>query len=247
MVLAMSHARWVAKLAHPWDNSDAFKRGLVAREAEICALCGANFRMRVQASVALHTLGLPGVGALIEALRTRRELAIYETATRNVFRAQALESVANYVTSEYLDGAQPGSRVGGVLHQDLERLTFADESFDLVLTSEVLEHVADLGRALSEIQRVLKPGGSHVFTIPVDPELPAMRERARVVDGRIEHLEPPVMHGDSLREAGIIAFRDFGADTADRMTSAGLACREVKFTDASGRYISSVFVARKHG
>ena len=39
-------------------------------------------------------------------------------------------------------------------------------SYDTVLCSEVLEHVADPAAALAEIRRVLKPGGQLVLTVP---------------------------------------------------------------------------------
>lgn len=40
-----------------------------------------------------------------------------------------------------------------------ERLPFRDESFDLVFSIEVLQHVQDLERVIAETYRVLKPGG----------------------------------------------------------------------------------------
>src|SRR5213083_3412773 len=42
---------------------------------------------------------------------------------------------------------------------DAENLDFADESFDLVYSHGVLHHTPDIARAVSEIHRVLKPGG----------------------------------------------------------------------------------------
>jgi 2-polyprenyl-6-hydroxyphenyl methylase/3-demethylubiquinone-9 3-methyltransferase len=45
----------------------------------------------------------------------------------------------------------------------LERLPFADASFDAVVAADVLEHLADLPGAVAELARVLAPGGSLVF------------------------------------------------------------------------------------
>ena len=46
-----------------------------------------------------------------------------------------------------------GTSVNGIRHEDLEALSFDDNSIDVVLTSDVLEHVADAYRAHGEIFR----------------------------------------------------------------------------------------------
>jgi ubiquinone/menaquinone biosynthesis C-methylase UbiE len=45
-------------------------------------------------------------------------------------------------------------------------LPFADNQFDLVLCAETLEHVQDVQRLLSEVRRVLRPGGRLAVTTP---------------------------------------------------------------------------------
>ena len=47
-----------------------------------------------------------------------------------------------------------------------ERLPFADASFDVVLSFQVFEHVSDTSHYLSEIRRVLRPGGKLVLITP---------------------------------------------------------------------------------
>ncbi|MEO1039741.1 MAG: class I SAM-dependent methyltransferase [Pseudomonadota bacterium] len=49
---------------------------------------------------------------------------------------------------------------------DAGRLPFADASFDIVICSEVLEHLPDVDAALGEITRVLKPGGRFACSVP---------------------------------------------------------------------------------
>jgi len=44
-----------------------------------------------------------------------------------------------------------------------EQLPFADQSFDAVFCCDVLEHVRDLPKVISEISRVLKPGGVFIY------------------------------------------------------------------------------------
>lgn len=49
---------------------------------------------------------------------------------------------------------------------DIHQLPFADNSFDKVLMSEVLEHIADDRQAMREVFRVLKPGGVLALSVP---------------------------------------------------------------------------------
>jgi ubiquinone/menaquinone biosynthesis C-methylase UbiE len=58
-------------------------------------------------------------------------------------------------------GAQVGPCLG-----DLYHMPYADERFDKVLLSEVLEHLDDDQAGLREVWRVLRPGGILVVTVP---------------------------------------------------------------------------------
>jgi len=50
--------------------------------------------------------------------------------------------------------------------EDIQQLSFADASFDTVISCETIEHVPDVPRALSELTRVLRPGGRLILTTP---------------------------------------------------------------------------------
>jgi SAM-dependent methyltransferase len=64
-----------------------------------------------------------------------------------------------------------------------------DNAFDLVWASEVIEHVADTARWLSEVRRVLRPGGRLLLTTP-------SHGRLRLALGGIERFSEPL--GDHL-------------------------------------------------
>lgn len=44
-----------------------------------------------------------------------------------------------------------------------ERMPFGDKSFDLIIISNALDHVRDMDKAMSEIKRVIRPGGYLFF------------------------------------------------------------------------------------
>ena len=50
-----------------------------------------------------------------------------------------------------------------------EALDFEDESFDFVVSVHAIEHIPELGGALAEIARVLRPGGKAIFIYPAEP------------------------------------------------------------------------------
>jgi SAM-dependent methyltransferase len=58
---------------------------------------------------------------------------------------------------------------GRVELADVAALPFADESFDAAVLGEVLEHVPDDEGALSEVARVLRPGGILAVSVPGNP------------------------------------------------------------------------------
>ena len=71
-----------------------------------------------------------------------------------------------------------------------EPLPFADGSFDLVLCAETLEHVRDVQLLLSELRRVLRPGGALALTTPAHSRLSAVRLVARGWESEFQPLSP---------------------------------------------------------
>jgi SAM-dependent methyltransferase len=63
-------------------------------------------------------------------------------------------------------GEIPLERYVGALRGDGTQLPFADNTFDHVITSEVLEHIQNDVAAIAEMVRVLKPGGTFAGTVP---------------------------------------------------------------------------------
>ena len=94
---------------------------------------------------------------------------------------------------------------------DICNLPFEDHSFDCVLCNHVLEHIPDDKRAMSELFRVMKPGGFGVFQVPLDRERKATFEDPGITDkaervrlfGQYDHVRVYGMdYFDRLRQVG---------------------------------------------
>jgi hypothetical protein len=214
------------------------------RESGACSQCGASNRQRQMAFVLRSCLGLPVVGRL----RLPERCRLYNAEANGPLHA-ALADSPGYLCSEYWgEAAIPGTVVNGVRHEDLEQLSFADACFDVVLSSDVLEHVPDAYCAHREILRVLRPGGRHIFTVPFTG---AAQDdvRARRANGEIEHLAEPLYHGDPVRPGeGVLVWRIFGAEMLTRLQAMGFATDTLQLREPAHGIIGDgalVFVARK--
>ena len=195
------------------------------RESGRCVRCGASNRQRQVAAVILSGLGPPRCRSLAQ-LATASGATIYNTEAQRAIH-DTLSASAGYRCSEYLSPDVPGgAMVDGVEHQDLCALTYADGSFDLVISGDVLEHVPDPYRAHGEIRRVLRDGGRHVFTVPFDHRECLDRTRARRrPDGTVEHLAEPEYHIDPVRPDGALVYTDFGLEMLVRLRRLGFGVR----------------------
>jgi SAM-dependent methyltransferase len=165
-----------------------------------------------------RSAGLPQVAR-------RTDLVVYNTEARGPLHEQ-LAPMPGYVASEYFGPEhKSGELVDGVLHQDLKDLSFEDASIDVVLTSDVLEHVPDPYRAHDEIHRVLRPGGRHLFTVPFWEDQHLDDHRAYVDDdGTVVHLKDPIYHGDPVRPAeGALVYTIFALEMLVRLRERGFA------------------------
>lgn len=144
-----------------------------------------------------------------------RDLAIHESspAARGI-SVKMKDECAAYVGSHYFPDQPFGDRVDGWVNQDLQRQTFADGSFDIVISLDVFEHVFDPARAHAEIWRSLKPGGIAIHTFPIiKQQTEAMLVRASIDDnGVITHHKPAEYHGNPVSKDGALVTVDYGHD-----------------------------------
>lgn len=94
-----------------------------------------------------------GSGRLVQLLRTRKISA---------FGCDVFYEGGDY--SETMDGSVFDS---GIIKRMVDdKIPFDDGSFDIVVNTQVMEHVPDLDTVLAEICRVLKPGGAVLSLFP---------------------------------------------------------------------------------
>lgn len=135
--------------------------------------------------------------------------------------SRLLRDDPDYIRSSYLPDQPFGALVAAAYYNiDLERIDFTNGSFDIVLTSDVMEHVRDSAAAHREIYRILRPDGAYIFNVPFDETEEA---DVRLVDTSTStdiYLVPPQYHGDPLT-GGILAYRVFGRELVGELEALG--------------------------
>ena len=230
-----------------WGLTPALAEAVARKESMDCARCGAKLRARRLARVLLGTYPvIPTARSAVDWAKApeARALRVAELNTIEGLH-DALATLPGLAYSDFTPGAAPGEVVRGVRSEDLTRLTYPGDAFDLVLTSETLEHVPDLDAALVEVRRVLAPGGRHVFTVPLLPGVPRTFARSVVgPDGRVEHRATPIRHPGG--DVGYPVFTEFGADWPEILEASGFEV-EVAFGPVRDDDVAQVFVCRKPG
>lgn len=91
-----------------------------------------------------------------------------------------------------------GQFVNGIRNEDVQRLSFANNRFELISCTEVFEHVPHYLAGFSEIFRVLRPGGYFIFTVPLF-ESPTTEAVCRLLEnGELQWLKPIEYHDSQV-------------------------------------------------
>lgn len=208
--LVMHGVLW-PDLVLQWRLSPAWANWIDQREGLRCKHCRSNLRSR-QLAKSIVSLMNDRIGTEVSSLSDLcTSDAIQEIMVAEINAAgdlhPFLENISGLRYSEY------GSANPEIPSEDLLNLSYRDNSFDLILNSDVLEHVPDVEQALREIRRVIKPDGVFIFTVPVVWSQEKTRCRATLQNGKISHVQPPSHHGSAQAEKeDFLVFYEFGRD-----------------------------------
>jgi SAM-dependent methyltransferase len=135
--------------------------GLSHRATRVCPRCGAQERHR----------------ALWLYMRERTDLFSRNISILHWAPEYALQrSLSQLPNAAYVSADLEGGEA--MQHMDITDVPFKDEAFDLIVCVHVLEHVGDDRRAMREMARVLRPGGSAMILVPIVLEQPTLEDPA---------------------------------------------------------------------
>ncbi len=204
------------------------------RDFFACNQCGAIPRQRhVNYVLDKHILGW-------------EKLTMHESSPSCNFLQRYSE---HYSSSQFFEDLESGQYKDGVQCQDLEKLALPDNSIDLFITQDVMEHIFQPDLAFAEIARVLTPGGCHVFTVPKHMHLEKSYPRAIRSNASINYLFNPEYHGNPVGDGKALVTWDYGRDF-ESLVAKWSGCQVTTYTTINdslglnGEFIE-VFIMKK--
>jgi hypothetical protein len=144
-----------------------------------------------------------------------RDLEVHESSPGHDLVSKRLAHEGRHYTATQWDPSVPfgTTHPKGYRSEDLQSQTFPDETFDLVITQDIFEHIFHPDRAIKEIARTLKPNGAFIATVPIILRpWETSRRRASLVDGDIVHHLPAEYHGNPVSKDGSLVTIDWSPD-----------------------------------
>lgn len=184
------------ELAEEW-GIDSLERDYIDRQQGTqCSDCGCNIRSQALArSIIRHYSWNAKFADFVFENKEKKVLELNECAQLSSY----LKKMPGHVLAEYPE-------------VDMHSLPYADETFDLIVHSDTLEHVDNPVKALSECRRVLKPGGLLAYTVPI-------------IVGRLTRDRkglPKSYHGaPSSNASDFLVVTEYGADAWKHVIEAG--------------------------
>jgi len=146
-----------------------------------------------------------------------RNLEIHESSPGDRGASVKLKNECKkYVASQYFPGRTLGSYINKIRNEDLEHQTFPDESFDIVISQDVMEHIYNPENAFKEISRTLRRGGCYIFTVPIiNKHNPTEVWAVKGKDDEPVFLKNPEYHSNPVDTKGSPVTMHWGFDIVD--------------------------------
>jgi SAM-dependent methyltransferase len=125
------------------------------------------------------------------------------------------EECPNYIGSHFYSDVPRGEMKDGFRSEDMEAMTFKDNSIDIHCHLDVLEHVNRPNKCFQEIARTLTPTGVSVFTTPIYKNLVASTRKAIYFEDGVENLDTPEHHGNPIDANGSLVTFHYGQNLSD--------------------------------
>lgn len=204
------------QLIADWRLSPEETSYINRQQGSLCRQCGGNIRSGVIAK-AFCTLfdQTKNLDQLLESPPIARTLEVNEAGTLH----ERLKQLPKYHFAKYPEC-------------DLMAMPFDDDSFDIIIHSDTLEHVLSPQEALKEIRRVLIKGGSTIFTVPT-----LLGRLTRSRDGL-----PHSYHGaEGTNSPDLLVYYEFGSDVWCMVLEAGFSeCRIISHQYPAGIAILAI-------
>jgi SAM-dependent methyltransferase len=117
-------------------------------------------RLGVGPSVKVIDVGCGAGRHAFEAYRRGADIVAFD---RDASELRSVETILQAMASE---GEAPAAASAAAVLGDALNLPYADETFDCVIASEILEHIPQDDAAIAELVRVLKVGGTLAVSVP---------------------------------------------------------------------------------
>lgn len=164
-----------------------------------------------------------------------KDLAIHESSPAERGSSIKLKNEApRYISSQYYPDVKSGHEHNGFRSENLEALSFEDESVDLHITQDVFEHLFHPEKAFQEISRTLRSGGAHIFTTPlINKNRPTEWLAKLSSDGKVDFLKSqPEYHKNPISDEGSLVTVHWGYDITEFIFKASGLFTEIVFIDA---------------
>lgn len=190
---------------------------------------------------------IPRERALMQVIDTYfpnwRNAVVHESSPgRRGASIRLANECSQYTPSQFFPDSTPGSYVDGMRCENLEALTFEDESIDLHVTQDVLEHIFHPSKVFSEIARTLKPGGMHIFTVPIVNKFSPSVLRAKIENGEIIYLEEENYHGNPIGDGRSLVTVDWGFDICQKIFESSGLFTQIIYIDDLSKGIRAEFI-----